>query len=313
MCRAVEHAHRKLILHRDIKPGNILVDADGRAMLLDFGIAKPMAGFGQAVEQTRSALAFTPDYAAPEQIRGEPVGTPADVHALGAVLYELLTGQRAFVSQRQDAGRPDRGHRQHRRHAQLAAVARPAPQRLLAGDLDQIVLKAVHPDCEQRYATAAALADDLERWLAGQPVTRTRRQHGLPHAQVHHPTPARCGCRCHGGTRADRLVGSARLAKPATASCVVLGAGTDAARTSRLRLSLRLVRAGQPAQRGSRPPSTAYAAEAGVAEIDGAGLTADTSGRLKQTMGSALVAIGELDAGRRTLQQALGAASAAGT
>src|SRR5439155_17483227 len=95
VCDAVQHAHRNLVVHRDLKPGNILVNEDGTVKLLDFGIAKVLANEGtSATLSIANTRLFTPDYGSPEQVRGEPVSTATDVYALGAVLYELLSGAR---------------------------------------------------------------------------------------------------------------------------------------------------------------------------------------------------------------------------
>src|SRR5438874_3710527 len=96
VCAAVEHAHRKLVIHRDLKPGNIIVTADGTPKLLDFGIAKTLeSGGGPALTTYADALPFTPEYSSPEQVRGLPLTTATDVYSLGAILYELLAGARA--------------------------------------------------------------------------------------------------------------------------------------------------------------------------------------------------------------------------
>ncbi len=183
VCHAVEHAHRRLVVHRDLKPSNILVDAAGRVRLLDFGIAKLLdpAGSGAAPATRTSMRVMTPEYASPEQVRGEPATTAGDVYQLGLVLYELLTGQRAHdlrdasfteiervVCEQMPprpstaVGRPDRGAR--------SFVAPPRLKHRLRGDLDNIVLKALRKEPDARYPTATALADDLERYLAGRPV-----------------------------------------------------------------------------------------------------------------------------------------------
>ena len=139
VCDAVAHAHARLVVHRDLKPGNILVTNDGQVKLLDFGVAKLLADETGPELTQQAAAGLTPEYAAPEQLRGEPVGTATDVYALGRLLCLLLTGQRE-----------------------------PGPQ--LRGELALIVAKAVKVKPEERYAGASALADDLRRHLAHEPI-----------------------------------------------------------------------------------------------------------------------------------------------
>lgn len=164
VCRAVEAAHRALIVHRDLKPTNVLVANDGTVHLLDFGIAKLLGG--DADDDHTVVPAFTPSYAAPEQRSGGAITTAADVYSLGVLLDELLTGaRRAPDDARTPSARvgdtPEPG----------ALPAPPATTRkLLRGDLDTIVLKATAEEPARRYASAGALADDVERHLARQPV-----------------------------------------------------------------------------------------------------------------------------------------------
>jgi serine/threonine protein kinase len=146
VCDAVSYAHRNLIVHRDIKPGNILVTAEGVPKLLDFGIAKllePMGDSAPAAALTTHVL--TPEYASPEQVRGEPVTIAADVYSLGAVLGEMLTGLRP-------------------------SQTKPAA-RLLPGDLDNIAALATRAEPERRYQSVDQLAEDIRRYLDGRPVT----------------------------------------------------------------------------------------------------------------------------------------------
>jgi serine/threonine-protein kinase len=191
ICDATEHAHHALVVHRDLKPANILVSRAGQVKLLDFGIAKLLEPDQPTADQTAPGLrALTPAYAAPEQIRGEPVTTAADVYVLGAVLYELLTGERAARSE-PGAGPSIDGMRGPpapsvtvgRRAAQgpagaaaasvLAAARRTSPARLarrLAGDIDRVVLKALQPAPDRRYGSAGQLGEDVQRLLDGRPV-----------------------------------------------------------------------------------------------------------------------------------------------
>jgi len=188
VCAAVSHAHANLVVHRDLKPSNILVSSAGEVCLLDFGIAKLLdQDQKQAAEITRTgSRTFTLHYAAPEQLRGEVITTMTDVYALGVVLYELLTDCKPYELTRQtdaaweeailgsEPGRPSQVAARKARESGSLQDKRRA--RLLAGDLDNIVLKALSKEPEQRYASVEALAQDLRRHLDGDPV-HARAQH----------------------------------------------------------------------------------------------------------------------------------------
>jgi hypothetical protein len=196
VARAVEHAHGKLIAHRDIKPSNILVTEDGTPKLLDFGIARLLDDTysGDKSPHTRTGLRLmTPEYASPEQVRGEPVTTASDAYQLGMLLYQLLAGRRPYdlrgltaqeierIVAEQD--RPsassmlstsptpvDHGDAGPQEIARLRRTEVRGLRARLRGDLDTILLKSVHPDQERRYGSAGDLADDIERHLDGLPI-----------------------------------------------------------------------------------------------------------------------------------------------
>ncbi|PAP78516.1 serine/threonine-protein kinase [Rubrivirga marina] len=171
VCDAVAFAHQNLVVHRDLKPSNLLVTEGGgrpRAVVLDFGIAKLLDA--PDAETTRTGAGpLTPAYAAPEQVRGESVTTATDVYALGVVLYELLSGRRPYDVTGASPTELERTLMTQPARPS-AVVAERAHARRLRGDLDTVVLKAMAAEPERRYPTASALADDLRRHLAGEPV-----------------------------------------------------------------------------------------------------------------------------------------------
>ncbi len=187
---AVQHAHERLVVHRDLKPGNVLVDQDGHVHLLDFGIAKLVADEA-GDDQTLITGAggpglLTPEYAAPEQLTGGTIRAGTDVYALGVMLYELLTGRLPHVFERRDwrsiqsqvlDSQPPRlaqaitdGDFAADQRLQRRATTLTAFRRLVRGDLERILAKALAKEPERRYATVQAFADDLRRFLAGEPV-----------------------------------------------------------------------------------------------------------------------------------------------
>ncbi len=174
ICEAVSYAHRHLVVHRDIKPSNILVDAAGEPKLLDFGIAKLLADESGATAATlftgELGGPLTPEYAAPEQLTGAPVTTTTDVYSLGVLLFMLLTGSHpAGPGPHSTAGLVKAiVETEPPRLSQAAAHAKLG--RLLRGDLDTIVAKAIKKDPPQRYPAVSALADDLRRYLKHLPI-----------------------------------------------------------------------------------------------------------------------------------------------
>jgi serine/threonine protein kinase/dienelactone hydrolase len=183
---AVAHAHANLVVHRDLKPSNILVDRDGRAKLLDFGVATLLAADAEAAPTRTGAL--TPEYAAPEQIRGEPITAAADVYALGVLLFQLIVGRHPTAEPcmteaavllalaERDALRPSNAVARlpdSAESAQLFAARRTTRERLqrsCEGDLDAIVGTALKKDLALRYQSVSAFADDVRRHLSGDAV-----------------------------------------------------------------------------------------------------------------------------------------------
>jgi len=190
VCAAVQYAHANLVVHRDIKPSNILVRSDGEPKLLDFGIAKllnpELAPI--RVEPTRAdAYVMTPEYASPEQVRGEAVTTASDVYSLGVLLYKLLTGTSPYSDQdrglpemlravcEEEAARPSvRAASVEAKAAEARSASPKGLGRQLAGDLDNIVLKALRKEPQRRYGSVEQLSEDVRRQLEGRPVTARR-------------------------------------------------------------------------------------------------------------------------------------------
>ena len=198
VCAAVQYAHQNLVVHRDLKPKNILVDAQGVPKLLDFGIAKLLNPEISGEAATGTVLAMTPEYASPEQMRGQPITTATDVYSLGVVLYDLLTGHRPYGRQARDSlellravceEEPERPStavgRTEQRTLPNGAVQTTTPEsasrtregtpeklrRRLRGELDNIVLMALRKEPQRRYRSVEAFSEDIRRYLEGRPVT----------------------------------------------------------------------------------------------------------------------------------------------
>jgi serine/threonine protein kinase/TolB-like protein len=245
---AVQYAHARHVVHRDLKPSNILVTESGQVRLLDFGVAKLLAEGDQAQRTDLTRVygrVLTPDYASPEQLQGDSTGVGSDIYALGVVLYELLVGDRPY---RIKAESLDLSLELAIKEAQVrkpstqvqptAAAARATTQeklvRRLRGDLDAIVLKALAKLPQDRYDSATALADDLQRYLSGDPVEAR---------------PSWLGYRLAKFVSRHRLAAGATAVVSAAAIALIAWGRTDS-------LTAWLVRTEAPATPAAAPPAS---------------------------------------------------------
>ncbi len=308
VCAAVQAAHQQLIIHRDLKPGNILVAEDGTVKLLDFGIAKLVTPEGSDPEQPATQVGgrvFTPEYAAPEQVRGEPVGTMTDTYALGVLLFELLTGRRPFDFQGKGfieierilAVTPPPRPSGLIDEVRAAVIGERSPARaraLVRGDLDAVVQMALRKEPERRYGTVEQLARDVRAHLDGQPVTA--RPDGF-------------------GYRFGKLVRRHRLETVAiTVAVASLVGGLVAANTQRRRALAQGRRAEQVTQfltsmLGSADPGSLGKDVTVRQMLDSAAIRADTlrgtpelESEIRTIIGATYIELGEYDAAQQQIE-----------
>ena len=186
VCAAVRYAHQNLVVHRDIKPGNVLVTKEGVPRLLDFGIAKLLASGANSNQTAATARLLTPEYASPEQVRGEPITIASDVYSLGVLLYVLLTGRRPYRQSMSSPAEIERSICEEEPERPSAAVLRQEAEpdaarqvaegtpdklrRRFEGDLDNIVLKALRKEPHRRYTSVEQFSEDINRHLGNLPV-----------------------------------------------------------------------------------------------------------------------------------------------
>ena len=309
VARAVAHAHANLVVHRDLKPGNILVTENVEVRLLDFGIAKLLdQGVAAQTELTQqSGRPLTPEYAAPEQILGTSITTAADIYALGVVLFELLAGRRPYVLKRDSRAALEDAIVQAEPAWPSRVAVEPGLRTALRGDLDTIVLKALRKTPEERYRTADALAEDIERYLKSEPVLAR---------------PDRAWYRARKFVARNRLAvaASAAVALAVVAGAAVAGwqarvAVAEQRRAAEVKAFIASIfaDANPYVGRGARPLSAREMLLLARDRIEGIGRErADLRVELLEVTAASLLGLGETDAAEAIARQAVAEAAALG-